>query len=202
MIRMVRRLEATMALAVALGALTVACSSGVTNRSVSGVPSPSVNSALADAISPGLDHDYVFERGKPAVGFQPGSTQLVGLVKDTSGLHVAALRSTEDSSAVLLVEDDQKVAWGTHLLPAERSIFKRFAATPTLGNWLILITDVVVLEKKDPIPLTAYRWSRADVETYVDCGIPDSGQNDCSTTFFRIAKTVVLAKPGGPPRGA
>jgi hypothetical protein len=198
---MARNLRSTLALTVALGALAVACG-GPSFRPVGAVPSPSQNKVLADAISPGLEHDYVFGRGRPPVDFQPGSSALVDVVKSTDGLHVAALQSTRDSAAVLLIEDDPKAAWGTHLLPAERALFKEFAEDSSLGKWLILITDVIVLGPKDPIPLTAYMWPRADVEEYVACGIPAAGeQNECSTKFFRIADTVVLKKSGAPPRG-
>jgi hypothetical protein len=198
---MARNLRSTLALTVAFGALAVACS-GPSFRSVDAVPSPKVNKVLADVISPGLDRNYVFGRERPPVGFQPGSTSLVDVLKGGGGLHVAALLSTTGSAAVLLIEDDPAAKWGAHLLPAERTVFERFAQDASLGKWLIMITDVIVPGPKDPIPLTAYQWSRAEVEQYVACGIPEPGkQNDCSSKFFRIADVVILKKTAGAPRG-
>ncbi len=198
---MAGNLRSTLAVTVALCALTAACGKGPALRSVPPVPTPRVNKVLADVISPTLDHNYIFGKGTPPVDFQPGSTTLVDRIQRASGLHKAALKSTKDSAAVLLIENDPKVAWGTLLRPAERTIFEQFAANPDLGDWLILLTDVIVAGPRDPVPLTAYRWARADVEQYVSCGIPKSGQNACSSKFFEIARTVVLQKPAAAPHG-
>src|SRR6266496_180512 len=101
---MQRNLRSTLALTVALGALTAACGKGPALRSVAPVPTPSVNPVLADVISPGLQHNYVFEQGTPPVDFQPGSTTLIDRIQKVSGLHTAALKSTEDCAAVWLIE--------------------------------------------------------------------------------------------------
>jgi hypothetical protein len=153
-------------------------------------------------ISPTLQHTYVFERGEPPVGFQPGSKTLVSLLSNTPGLHVAALKSTQGSAAIFMIEDDPEVPWGAILLPAEKTVFEKFAEDRKLGDWLMLIDDVIVPGPKDPVPVTAYRWSRADVERYVACGIPKPGtQNDCSKVFFLVARTVILQKSNYAPRG-
>src|SRR6266542_3103790 len=101
---MTRKLERTFALTVALGALAVACGKGPTFRSVAPVPSSSVNGVLADVISPALEHNYIFEKATPPVDIQPGSTGLTDAIQQVSGLHFAALKSTRDSAAILLVE--------------------------------------------------------------------------------------------------
>src|SRR6266487_2897246 len=88
---MLRTHRATLALAVALAVLGVACAKTSPDRALPPVPSPSPNKVLADVISPGLDHGYVFTHvGAPPVDFQKGSTRLVGLIDRPDGLHVAA----------------------------------------------------------------------------------------------------------------
>jgi hypothetical protein len=193
---MLRTHRATLALAVvALVALGVACGTTSPTKALPPIPSPSPNKVLADVISPGLDHGYVFSHaGAPPVDFQKASTTLVGLIHRPDGLHVAALESTKSSAAVFLVEDDPNVPWGTLLRPALRTIFEQFAANRSMGDWLIVLDDVIVHRVADPVPLTAYRWSRAQVAQYVACGIPDEGQNDCSKTFYVQALTVILQK--------
>jgi hypothetical protein len=191
-----RNLKSTIALAVAVGALGVACGGGPVDRATPPVSSPSINQVLADVISPGLDHSFVFGKAQPPVEIQPGSKVLLRSVVAGNGLHVFALLSTAGSTAIFLLEDDPKVPWGTHLRPAQRTIFEQFAANPSMGDWLIMLDDVIVHETQDPIPLTAYRWPRADVEEYVACGIPKTGQNDCSRKFYLQAVTVILKKSG------
>jgi hypothetical protein len=200
---MARNLRSIMVLTVALGGIAAGCA-GPPLRPVEPVPLPSESPGInVDVLAPTLAHDYVFERGKPPVDFQQGSTALVALLPKTPGLHVAALKSTKDSAAVFMIEDDPKAAWGELLLPAEKTVFERFAANPKLGGWLMVIDDVIVYGPKDPVPITAYRWARSDVEKYVACGIPKPGtQNDCSRTFFLIARTVILQKSNYVPRGS
>jgi hypothetical protein len=199
---MARYLRSIVALTVALGGLTAACS-GPSLRPVGSIGPPRDSPGISvDVVSPTLDHSYVFERGRPPVDFQQGSRTLVALLPKPPGLHVSALKSTKDTAAVWLIEDDPSVPWGTLLLPAEKTVFEQFAANRKLGDWLMLIDDVIVPGPKDPVPLTAYRWARADVERYVACGIPKPGtQNDCSSIFFRIALTVILQKSNYAPRG-
>jgi hypothetical protein len=198
---MARHLRSIVALTVAFGGLA-ACT-GASLRPVDSIPPPSEPPGInVDVLSPTLDHSYVFERGRPPVDFQQGSKTLVTLLPKPLGLHVSALKSTKGTAAVWLIEDDPQVAWGTILLPVEKTVFEQFAANPNLGDWLILMDDVIVQGPKDPVPLTAYRWARADVERYVACGIPKPGtQNDCSGIFFRIARTVILQKSNYVPRG-
>ena len=65
--------------------------------------------------------------------------------------------------------------------------------------------DVVVQGSSDPIAPTAYRWTRQEVEDYASCGIPATGRNDCSDTFYHAARglnTIILAPQGGAPHGA
>jgi hypothetical protein len=199
---MARNLRTIVALTVALGGLAVACG-GPSLRPVDSIPPPSESPGISvDVLAPTLAHDYVFERGTPPVDFQQGSRTLVDMLPKPPGLHVAALESTRDSAAIFMIEDDPKVAWGALLLPAEKTVFEEFAANRKLGDWLMLIDDVIVPGPKDPVPVTAYRWARADVEHYVACGIPKPGtQNDCSNIFFRIARTVILQKSNYVPRG-
>jgi hypothetical protein len=198
-----KNVRAILTCAVAVTGLVGAACSGPSLRSVEGyTPPPESPGISVDVISPTLQHQYVFERGTPAVDFQPGSKSLVEMLRSTPGLHVAALRSTPDSAAIFMIEDDQAVPWGTILLPAEKSVFEKFAADPTMGDWLMVIDDVIVGGPKDPVPVTAYRWARSDVEKYVQCGIPKPGtQNDCSKVFYLIARTVILQKSNYVPRG-
>jgi hypothetical protein len=70
-----------------------------------------------------------------------------------------------------------------------------------MGAWLILITDVVVHGSKDPIPPTAYRWTRREVVTFVTCGMPPAGTSPCFDRFWKSADQIVLAAAGGQPRG-
>src|SRR5947199_150310 len=71
-------------------------------------------------------------------------------------------------------------------------------ATPSMGAWLIVVADVAVQGGPDPLWPTAYRWTRADVQQYVSCGV---GTPDCKTTFFARAVQVVLAPENDAPRG-
>ena len=80
-------------------------------------------------------------------------------------------------------------------------MFRSFAATSSMGDWLILVTDVNIQGGQDPVPPTGYRWSRDQVSRYVDCGIPATGSNACKSTFFSSAQSVVLSPQAGAPRG-
>jgi hypothetical protein len=199
---MPKNIRSIMVFTVALAGFAAACE-GPALRSVGAVPSPSESPGISvDMLAPTLERNYVFERGRPPVDFQPGSTTMVDLLPKVPGLHVAALKSTKDSVAIFMIEDDPNAAWGALLLPAEKTVFERFAEDPTLGDWLMLVDDVIIPGPKDPVPVTAYRWARADVEQYVTCGIPKPGtQNDCSNIFFRIARTVILKHTNYVPRG-
>jgi hypothetical protein len=89
-------------------------------------------------------------------------------------------------------------------VPAQRTIFRAFDADPTMGDWLILLVDISVHGLFDPVPLTAYRWDRSEVEAYVACGIPTTGLaldglDPCTQDFYRSANVVVFRFSVGPP---
>jgi hypothetical protein len=187
--------------------LLAACGGTVTNKPIGTVsttfcPGGNVGGA---ALSPALgvkgDQRYIFRCDRPAVDYQQASRELANLLSSVHGLGVTGLKSTKATVALLLQEDDPSVPWGTHLVQAESTVFKKFAADKSMGDWLILVTDVVVHEVRDPIPPTAYRWTRQAVETYVKCGIPSSGSNDCKSAFFQAADQIVLAPQAGAPHG-
>ena len=84
--------------------------------------------------------------------------------------------------------------------PALRKVFAAFAADPSFGEWLVIVDDVKVEGGPDPVPLTAYRWPRAAVEAYAECGIPPDGIDDCTSQFYRTPE-VIFVIPLGQPRG-
>ena len=200
------RLRFALALAVTLVLLSVACGSNASFRSVGAVnPSCVGGTTGGDAVAPapGVKGGtrWLFRCDRPAVAFQHGSIKLANLVAEVPGLGTAGLKSTADASAVMLVEDDPTVPWGTRLRGAELAIFRAFAGDRSIGGWLILVTDVVVHGAKDPIPPTAYRWSRSEVTTFVLCGMPPQATSPCHDRFWKAADQVVLAPAGGQPRG-
>jgi hypothetical protein len=147
---------------------------------------------------------YIFRCDKPSVDYTKATRDLADLGATVPGVGTMGLKSTTDSVAVLVAEDDPSVPWGTRLLAAERKMFQTFAGDTSMGDWFILVADVVVHGSADPIAPTAYRWTRQQVEDYVSCGIPATGRNDCSTTFYRAASgtnTIILAAQGGAPHG-
>ncbi len=157
----------------------------------------------AVAPAPGVQggKSYLFRVDRPPVSVRPASIKLADLVGNIDGLGTAGLPSTQGAAAVILVEDSRGTPWGTLLSEAQSKIFPAFAADQSMGGWLILVSDVVVRDQKDPIPPTGYRWERGDVRAYVACGIPTSGANECKSDFFRKAQSVVLAAQGYVPRG-
>jgi hypothetical protein len=143
---------------------------------------------------------YIFRCDKPAVAYTPATRELANLAATVPGLGSLGLKSTPDAVAVFLQEHDPKVDWGTRLDEAEKKMYETFAADKSMGDWFILVADVII-DGPDPIAPTAYRWTRQQVEDYVTCGIPATGRNDCSSTFYREAQTIVLAPQGGPIHG-
>jgi hypothetical protein len=129
---------------------------------------------------------------------QPESTALVHDAGSHDRLQVRALPSGSGTAAIDFLETAPAGhQWGEVMLPVERTVFKAFAKQPALGDYLVMLTDVDVLSGPDPIPITAYKWSRKDVEAYARCGIPDQGFNPCTDTFFlkgnsRIVSTINL----------
>ena len=156
----------------------------------------------AVAPAPGVKggKSYLFRIDRPPVAIQSPSRRLANLVANIPGLGTTGIPSTEKTAAVILVEDSPSTPWGTRLSEAEAKIFRAFVGNKSMGDWLILVTDVVV-HGPDPIPYTGYRWSRTQVQRYVSCGIPASGTNDCKVAFFRQASAVVLAAQGYVTRG-
>ena len=125
--------------------------------------------------------------------------------RDLLGTHprlaVETLPSTPATVALSLresVSGDQR--WGEIMIPAERRLFAQFASDSSLGQWLILITDVDVSDGPDPVPLTAYRWDRGAVEAFAACGIPPSGFDECTDGFFVAATTQMLIASGSHPQ--
>jgi hypothetical protein len=145
---------------------------------------------------------YIFRCDQPNVDYTEGTPELADLAATVPGIGSMGLKSTPDAVAVLMVEDDPSVDWGTRLLAAERKDYETFAADKGMGDWFILVADVVVQGGPDPIAPTAYRWTRQEVEDYAACGIPQTGRNDCSATFYKAADVIVLAAQGGAPHGA
>ena len=134
------RIGASLAVA---GFLLAACGGKVTYKPIEPVsttncPGGNVGGA---AVSPALgvkgDQRYIFRCDQPPVGYQKSSKDLANLVADIHGLGVLGLKSTKDSAAVLLQEDDPGVPWGTHLVQAERRIFEKFAGDTSMGGWLL-----------------------------------------------------------------
>ncbi len=125
---------------------------------------------------------------------QPGTLKLKGLVVQSRRLKVTALPSSHRTVALGLQEKVRgKERWGEVMIPQERKLFQLFAQDPSLGDWLIMITDVEVVDGPDPVPLVAYRWPRADVEAYSNCGIPQSLTIDhCTDTFYAAAQATFL----------
>jgi hypothetical protein len=128
----------------------------------------------------------------------PGSTKrLVASLTPRPHLRVKALSSAMGTAAVAFIEKSREQDhWGAVMTPAERQAFGAFAADPTMGQWLVVFTDVDVKHGTDPIPMTGYRWRRPDVEAYAECGIPSSGLDTCTRAFYTAPEMVLL-----PPRG-
>jgi hypothetical protein len=164
-------------------------------------PSPS---ASMTPIGVGVDlaplHVPAFIFGSPTSTpmVQPESAALVHDAGSHRRLQVRALPSGPGTAAIDFLETALAGhPWGDVMLPVERTVFKTFARQRSLGNYLVMLTDVDVQKGPDPIPITAYRWSRADVEAYARCGIPDLGFNPCTDAFFlkgnsRIISTINL----------
>jgi len=133
---------------------------------------------------------------------QPGSSALTGAASAPDRLVVTALPSGSGTAAVDLVEfSPPGHRWGAVMIPFERSLFSAFASDPKLGDFLVLVDDVVILKGSDPVPITAYRWSRADVEAYAACGIPAREFDGCTKAFFLVPE-MTLVSPSGIVRGA
>jgi hypothetical protein len=185
---------------IVLSVLTTSCfGSRVTGKSVPNVqqmpPSPEV---AGDVLAPGRPNPfYLFERATPPADIQAASLDLVKVVSPHKNLHVFALKSTQDTAAVTVVEVSIHSRWGKLMIPAERRIIRAFANNPALGKWLILLDDIDVRGEPDPVPLTAYRWTRDDVEQYKECGIPALDIDACTDAYYRVAKVVIVSSSTG-----
>ena len=158
-----------------------------------------VHGRHVDPLGPGIDlapiHVPRFIFGQPTdhPRIQPGTSSLVGSLGRRDRLDVVALPSPSGTVAVDFNEvSPPGSTWGEVLFPAERSLFRAFAKDPSLGEYLVILTDVEVLKGADPVPLTAYRWSRKDVVAYAGCGIPDSAIDACTASFYELADTRIV----------
>jgi hypothetical protein len=125
---------------------------------------------------------------------QPGTFKLKSLVLTHPRLKVTALASSRQTAALGFQEKASgHQRWGEIMIPEERRLFQRFAQDASTGEWLIVITDVEVTDAPDPVPLVAYRWTRADLEVYAKCGIPQSTTIDeCTDKFYQAAQVIFL----------
>jgi hypothetical protein len=157
---------------------------------------------------PGVDllplHVPAFVFGDAVVdpAIQPGSRTLAGAFSVTKRLRVVALPSPDGTAAVDFLEiSPPGQLWGEQMIPAERLLFKSFAADASLGDALVIVDDVQVDGGPDPLPMTAYRWDRAAVEAYARCGIPVRKIEGCTDAFYVAAEMVVVGQ-FGTQRGA
>lgn len=134
----------------------------------------------------------------PPTDVRPSSLRLMGSLTPNKRLRLTALASTEGTVALAFQETTPfRQRWGAVMIPAERHVFADFAGDASLGNWLIVVTDVIVTGGQDPVPLTAYRWPRSAVETYASCGIPMSLKIEhCTHAFYGVAETVLVIRSG------
>ena len=193
-----RAIRKTPVLTVGLAVLAVVSTScfgnRVTNRSVQGISFVAPPEVVGDVLAPGPPYPfYLFERATPPTGIQKASLDLVKLVSPRHDLRLFALKSTENTAAIALIEVSLHARWGKNMIPAEREIIRAFADDPSLGKWLILLDDVDVRGEPDPIPMTAYRWSRDVVEQYKACGIPPDKLDACTDDFYRVASVVIVS---------
>ncbi len=138
--------------------------------------------------------------GLPELQIQGSSKRLVTMLGTRPRLEVEALRSEHGTVALKFTETaSPENKWGAVMTPAQRRVFGAFAADATMGQWLIVFTDVMVEGGTDPIPVTGYRWKRADVEAYADCGIRSSGLDTCTRIFYATPQMVLLPPEGGAP---
>ncbi|HEV8421432.1 MAG TPA: hypothetical protein VGR13_08770, partial [Actinomycetota bacterium] len=170
------------AFGIVVAALLTACTEPRPPRPVSTLTPAGGTTSGGDAVAPApgvrTGKSYLFRVDSPPVAVRPASKKLADLVANIDGLGTAGLPSTRGAAAVILVEDSPGTPWGKLLSEAQGKIFPAFAADQSMGSWLILVSDVVIRDQKDPIAPTAYRWERQDVRAYVSCGIPASGASD------------------------
>jgi hypothetical protein len=129
-----------------------------------------------------------------AAAVTPGTEKLKSLITRHPRLKVTALASSQETVALGLQETARgEQRWGEIMIPEQRRLIRRFAQDTSTGAWLILITDVEVLDAPDPVPLVAYRWERTEVEAFAQCGIPPFMTfNECTDTFYQAAEVIFL----------
>jgi hypothetical protein len=151
---------------------------------------------------------FVFGHPVAMAKVQPGSLRLADLVRPSKRLRVSPLPSPVGTAAVHVLEESREEdKWGALSTPAQRKVYTRFATDPSLGRFLVVVTDVRVVDGLDPVPVSAYRWPREAVEEYASCGIPRVGTgvpwtriDDCTDAFFIASETVMVA-PGSRVNG-
>jgi hypothetical protein len=135
----------------------------------------------------------------PPTDVQKATKELASQVQPNDRLKITVLPSTTGTVALAFEETStEQQQWGGIMVPQERRLFARFAADKTLGDWLIVLDDVIVSNGKDPVPLTAYRWPRSAVEAYAACGIPAQFLiDDCTHTFYSASDVMFVVRGRG-----
>jgi hypothetical protein len=161
-------------------------------------PSPSPQPTGGEALVGIPFPQTIFGPPLKTASVQPETMKLKNLILTHPRLKVTALASSHKTVAIGFQEKasgDQR--WGEIMIPEERKLFQRFAMDTSLGEWLIVITDVEVTDAPDPVPLVAYRWTRTAVETFEKCGIPQTVTfNRCTDHFYGAAQVVFLMLGG------
>jgi hypothetical protein len=166
------------------------------------LPSPSPQPTGGEALVAIPFPMTIFGPPLKTASVQPGTMKLKDSILTHPRLKVTALASSHKTVALGFQEKasgDQH--WGEIMIPEERKLFQRFANDASLGEWLIVITDVDVTDAPDPVPLVAYRWTRPDVERFESCGIPPAMTFDRCTDHFYGAAQVVFLHQGGSTAG-
>jgi hypothetical protein len=134
----------------------------------------------------------------PPTDVQRATRHLAALVAPHDRLKLTPLPSTSGTVAIAFEEFSKNSdVWGGVMIPEEKKLFARFASDTSLGNWLIILDDVIVKNGKDPVPLTAYRWPRSAVEAYAACGIPPQFVIDrCTSAFYSASDTAYVLRGG------
>lgn len=134
----------------------------------------------------------------PPTDVQNPTKELASQVANHPRLELTLLPSTAGTVAIAFDETStEKQRWGGVMIPEERKLFSRFASDPTLGDWLIVLDDVIISDGPDPVPLTAYRWPRSAVEAYAACGIQHLFViDDCTHTFYSGSDTMYVRRGG------
>jgi hypothetical protein len=141
----------------------------------------------------------VGDEAAPPTTVQSATRDLAAHLGARKRLKLTPLPTTEGTVALAFQEfSTERQHWGGVMVPEERRLFSRFASNAGLGDWLIVVDDVIVSDGTDPIPLTAYRWARPAVEAYAACGIPPTFViDDCTHAFYAASDTMYVMGGGG-----